>query len=351
MALSRVIMPSITIQHILYLAPCTTSTMRNILAAPKLRNFSIGSKLRNIFKPRNISESRNIAAASNSDNISIASNSDNISLAPNPDNTPPVPIPDSITAASRLRGRYTHFRILVIGRANAGKTTLLKRVCNTSEEPCIYDDEGKNLLTETVAVITRGIHDINHPFSFASNPKFIFHDSPGFEAGDEAQLKTVQEFIKKCANATEVDDQLHAIWFCFTPDVSRFLFNLEMDFFNQERAGKAPVIAVFTKFDDFVNQVFDIDLDDDENRTAAETKLAELEVPLYKCKFPPRADMHFNDGAHQEQVKKLIEQTAGSLDNLALELLFVSIQQNNLELCMKYAVKQYILLAIGQFLH
>ncbi|KAG6912413.1 hypothetical protein DXG01_014777 [Tephrocybe rancida] len=91
-----------------------------------------------------------------------------------------------IAAASKLHDKYTRFRILVIGRTNAGKTTLLKRVCNTTEEPCIYDDQGKNL--------------------------FIFHDSPGFEAGDEAQLKTVQEFIRKCANATEVYDQLHAIW-------------------------------------------------------------------------------------------------------------------------------------------
>jgi len=37
--------------------------------------------------------------------------------------------------AARLRAKYTHFRILVIGRANAGKTTLLKRVCNTKEDP------------------------------------------------------------------------------------------------------------------------------------------------------------------------------------------------------------------------
>ena len=43
------------------------------------------------------------------------------------------------------RKNYTHFRILVIGRANAGKTTLLKRVCNTTEDPYIYD-EGKNLV-------------------------------------------------------------------------------------------------------------------------------------------------------------------------------------------------------------
>jgi hypothetical protein len=45
-----------------------------------------------------------------------------------------------------LRAKYTHFRILVIGRANAGKTTLLKRVCNTTEDPCIYDKD-KNLVS------------------------------------------------------------------------------------------------------------------------------------------------------------------------------------------------------------
>jgi septin family protein len=42
------------------------------------------------------------------------------------------------------RQKYSHFRILVIGRANAGKTTLLKRVCNTTKDPRIYNEE-KNL--------------------------------------------------------------------------------------------------------------------------------------------------------------------------------------------------------------
>ena len=46
-----------------------------------------------------------------------------------------------------LRAKYTRFRILVIGRANAGKTTLLQRVCNTTEDPCIYDDNNKNLVS------------------------------------------------------------------------------------------------------------------------------------------------------------------------------------------------------------
>ena len=45
-----------------------------------------------------------------------------------------------------LRATYTRFRILVIGRANAGKTTLLQRVCNTTEDSFIYDENNKNLV-------------------------------------------------------------------------------------------------------------------------------------------------------------------------------------------------------------
>ena len=49
--------------------------------------------------------------------------------------------------------------------------------------------------------------------------------------------------------------------------------------------------------------------------------------------------MYEDDGNHQEQVKLQIEKTADALDDLALKKLFVSVQQNNLELCIKFAVK------------
>ena len=37
------------------------------------------------------------------------------------------------------------FRVLVIGRANAGKTSILQRVCDTTESPTIYrrGEDGK----------------------------------------------------------------------------------------------------------------------------------------------------------------------------------------------------------------
>ena len=46
-----------------------------------------------------------------------------------------------------------------------------------------------------------------------------------------------------------------------------------------------------------------------------------------------------DEGDHQEQMKKLIKQTASSIDDLALKMLFVTVQQNNLDVCMQYAVE------------
>ena len=41
-------------------------------------------------------------------------------------------------AQSRPRIPEIRFRVLVIGRANAGKTSILQRVCETTDSPTIY---------------------------------------------------------------------------------------------------------------------------------------------------------------------------------------------------------------------
>jgi GTPase SAR1 family protein len=46
---------------------------------------------------------------------------------------------------SELREEFEHFRILIIGRANAGKTTILQRVCKTRENPEIYNSAGEKV--------------------------------------------------------------------------------------------------------------------------------------------------------------------------------------------------------------
>jgi len=84
---------------------------------------------------------------------------------------------------------------------------------------------------------------------------------------------------------------------------------------------------------------------DDVNRQNAEKIVEEkFREPLSKYKYGPRADvcfeaLHSRDvGKHQDQVKVLIEKTASSLDDTALKMLFVSVQQNNIELCIQYAI-------------
>ena len=52
--------------------------------------------------------------------------------------------------------------------------------------------------------------------------------------------------------------------------------------------------------------------------------------------------LHEDEGDHQKQVGELIKQTAVSVDDLALKMLFVTIQQNNLEACIEYAVNPYV---------
>ena len=55
-----------------------------------------------------------------------------------------LPVVD--TAKLRDQYRCPHFHILVIGRANAGKTTILEKVCGVAKgtQPIIiYDEEGK----------------------------------------------------------------------------------------------------------------------------------------------------------------------------------------------------------------
>jgi len=118
-----------------------------------------------------------------------------------------------------LRERYEcqHFRILVIGRANAGKTTILEKTCGVEKgsKPIIFGKDGKKLqqsATHLMPSIERGLHDIEHQITYKGS-NFIFHDSQGFESGATEELKTAWEFIDRRSMETDLKDQLHAIWY------------------------------------------------------------------------------------------------------------------------------------------
>jgi septin family protein len=56
--------------------------------------------------------------------------------------------------ATEIRRECPQFRILVIGKANAGKTTILRKVCNAKPDmkPVIYDAKGKKLRQDPTKV-------------------------------------------------------------------------------------------------------------------------------------------------------------------------------------------------------
>ncbi|KDQ16454.1 hypothetical protein BOTBODRAFT_249259 [Botryobasidium botryosum FD-172 SS1] len=198
--------------------------------------------------------------------------------------------------------RPDRFRILVIGRANAGKTTILRAVCGAKGEPNVYDQDGNKMATvpdarpeeapdATVAgnetrparsihsrllcgaldsvfasdlppvsnfgptnpillpSSLRGEHNIEYSLVFPSSPGFVFHDSRGFESGAVEELELVREFIQKKASLGSIKNQLHAIWYCFSTDNNRFMTTADQEFFNTIDTGTVPVIAIFTKFD------------------------------------------------------------------------------------------------------
>jgi hypothetical protein len=60
--------------------------------------------------------------------------------------------------------------------------------------------------------LQRGLHDIDDELIFDNHDGYIFHDSRGFEAGGEDELKIVQEFVRRKSREKRLGDRLHAIW-------------------------------------------------------------------------------------------------------------------------------------------
>ncbi|KAJ7656144.1 hypothetical protein DFH06DRAFT_943932, partial [Mycena polygramma] len=101
------------------------------------------------------------------------------------------------------------FRVLIAGRANAGKTTILQRVCETTDSPEIWRTRDIPQLDPTSE---RGQHDVSDELVFTKHPGYVFHDSRGFENGDEDQLKIIQDFVRERSQRARLQERLHAIW-------------------------------------------------------------------------------------------------------------------------------------------
>ncbi|KDQ16274.1 hypothetical protein BOTBODRAFT_30974 [Botryobasidium botryosum FD-172 SS1] len=292
--------------------------------------------------------------------------------------------------AVNVRAKFDRFRILIIGRANSGKTTILQAVCGTDQEPEVYDERGpvtvrpqpptspsptphpakrsilsrffsrkkrgESASTGPVLAPTadRGEHNINYELIFPGTNGFIFHDSRGFESGAVRERDIVQEFIRKRANHSILNERIHAIWYCFPVDTNRF--QTELEFFAQIDTAGVPVIAIFTKFDSLDADAYEElckELPHEQAFAEAEARADQIfdstRLHLVRSqRHPPSGEvrlrnMHEKGEASRELIQKamseLVDKTASSLDNNVLQQFLISVQQHNVELCIKYAVR------------
>ena len=173
--------------------------------------------------------------------------------------------------------------------------------------------------------------------------------------------------------------------FCFEPNLSRPLLNLEERFFNEKQTGNGVFklfiiaksatnnITLCSSSDRNLHQIWRFGQADLWRKLGngwepsgcaqsvgcqISSAVEHVQVPskslfaLGKCVqsvvlhlgmevlTPLISEMQKDNGNHQDQVKELTEKTVDSLDNLALKMLYVSVQQNNLELCLRYAVEK-----------
>ncbi|KIN93024.1 hypothetical protein M404DRAFT_1009248 [Pisolithus tinctorius Marx 270] len=255
--------------------------------------------------------------------------------------------------AKEYMAKIKKFRVLVMGRANAGKTTILQRVCNTVDKPDIFDARG-NMIDNVVVEgsLGRGYHNIEHELAFKSNPGFVFHDSSGFEAGSAQQFDEMKKFVIDHATARTLQKRIHAIWYCIPmTDYQRTVTAAEQKFFNECDTGHVPVVVLLTKVDALhlaaIEELLDEGLEMEEAKkraTERETLLLEkwqthIKQILDQCQFPPKMYLALTK-MHNESADctTLMQSTASALNEEGLQRLLISTQQSSIGLCIEYAV-------------
>ncbi|KDQ14712.1 hypothetical protein BOTBODRAFT_109706, partial [Botryobasidium botryosum FD-172 SS1] len=237
------------------------------------------------------------------------------------------------------------FRILVIGRANSGKTTVLQAVCGTDRKPEVYDEDGDRLCAApSPPSSVRGEHYIEYQLIFPGKNGFVFHDSRGFEAGAVDERDIAQRFIDERATRVSLHERIHAIWYCFSADTNRF--HTELDFFEKINTGDGcycnPSIAIFTKFDGLDAEVY-MELCDEgvpsdkafaDAHSCADEKFDQTCLHLVRSqKYLPSGEVHLRSKSYLcDAMSKLVEKAVNSLNSKVLLQILVSVQQNTVEI-------------------
>jgi len=254
-----------------------------------------------------------------------------------------------------LREKFGRFRILIIGRANAGKTTILKKICDSTEDPEIYDHRGRKVDRAQIQdSAERGMHDVKDEMVFRSNPGFVFHDSRGFEAGGIEEFEQMKDFVTERAKTTYLEKRIHAIWYCISMDqYHRAVLSAEEKFFDGCDTGNVPVVVVFTKCDALLAPAYG-ELKPDEMKLPRKERLMKAKEyatemlrnntaweRLKTRKYPPKdyvelENMHKSNNG----LGNLLEKTAAALNEEVMQMLLITTQHSNMLLCIKYCAER-----------
>ncbi|KAE9406896.1 hypothetical protein BT96DRAFT_875217 [Gymnopus androsaceus JB14] len=116
--------------------------------------------------------------------------------------------PEKFANVSQTVKEYCpRIRVLVMGRRNAGKTTLLKKMTNTVFYGSLshYGSLNHQPMTKTVYTLSLDVH-------LCSDNDYVFHDSKGMEAGSSDELVVLREFIQRKRKMKALSQRLHVIW-------------------------------------------------------------------------------------------------------------------------------------------
>ncbi|KAI5985508.1 hypothetical protein EDD15DRAFT_2302252 [Pisolithus albus] len=288
---------------------------------------------------------------------------------------------DAVTETTTLRAAFCidpekvceyrkaikRFRILVMGRGNAGKTTVLHRVCNSTDEPEIFDGNGNKIDNAVVqGNLPRGYHFIEDELVFRSNPGFVFHDSVGFEAGSTESFDKMRRFVDDCAGARTPEKHVHAIWYCIPmTDCHRPVTVDEEKFFNECDIRHVPVVVLLTKVDalqiDAMQELEDEGLGEEGVEERVMERVSQLldkhqvhiKQRLEQCKFPPKVYMPLKN-MHEESadISALLQCTESVLNEIAMPRMLISTHQSitaySIQHAMYWVVERTMLRAISR---